>query len=52
MSTTASDLQKEYSMRFSEMAEYRNSVWKVIIDHFLQQKIGKNKSILDLGAGW
>ena len=52
MNTTASDLQKEYSMRFSEMAEYRNSVWKVIIDQFLQQKIGKNKSILDLGSGW
>ena len=52
MSTIASDLQKKYSMRFSEIAEYRNSVWKVIIDQFLQEKIGKDKTVLDLGSGW
>jgi ubiquinone/menaquinone biosynthesis C-methylase UbiE len=52
MTSPASDLQKEYAIRFSQIAEYRNSVWKVIIGQFLQKQIGKNKRILDLGSGW
>jgi len=52
MTSPASDLQKEYAIRFSQMADYRNSVWKIIIDEFLQKRVGENKVILDLGSGW
>ncbi len=52
MAAAANDLQKEYAIRFSEIAEYRNSVWRVIIKEFLQSKIGRDQVILDLGCGW
>lgn len=52
MYATASDLQKEYSIRFAEMAKYRDAVWKVIIDQFLQHKIGKiRQSLIWVPAG-
>ena len=46
------NLKKEYELRFSEMAEYRNSVWKVLIDQFFQRRVGEDQVILDLGSGW
>ncbi len=52
MARTAEDLQKGYEIRFSEISEYRNAVWKLIIGQFLQGKIGQDKVILDLGCGW
>lgn len=52
MNSLSHDLQKEYSLRFSAMESYRNSVWKVIIAQYFQAQIGKDKDILDLGSGW
>lgn len=52
MTSSATDLQKEYAIRFSQIADYRNAVWKILIGQFLQERIGKNKAILDLGSGW
>ncbi len=46
------NLQKEYALRFSKIAEYRNSVWKVLIGQYFQRRIGENQVILDLGSGW
>jgi len=52
MNTIENDLQKEYAMRFSAMAEHRIAVWKVLIRDFFQSRIGSNKDVLDLGSGW
>lgn len=46
------ELQKEYEMRFTGLADYRNSVWKILIEHYFQKIIGSDQTILDLGAGW
>lgn len=45
-------LQKEYALRFSKMADYRNSVWEILVRHYFQKQIGDNQTILDLGSGW
>ena len=50
--TLSNDLQKEYTIRFSKIAAYRDSVWKLLIERFLQRRVGTNKDILDLGSGW
>lgn len=50
--SSPSTLQQEYNLRFSEIAEYRDSVWKVLIDQYFQREFGTNKNILDLGSGW
>lgn len=52
VSAEASDLQKEYAIRFGEMAAYRQRVWKAILAGYLQEKIGADQTILDLGSGW
>ncbi len=52
MNTASQDLQKEYALRFAEMADYRDSVWQIIIGEYLQDRIGTGQAILDLGSGW
>jgi len=52
MSEQALELQKEYALRFSEMAAYRTAVWKILIKHYFQSKIGRDRVVLDLGSGW
>ncbi len=52
MQDTSKELQKEYDLRFSAMAEYRNSVWITLVNKYFQKQIGSDKAILDLGAGW
>lgn len=46
------DLQQGYTLRFSKMAGYRTAIWKVLIDHYFQKRIGEDQVVLDLGSGW
>jgi hypothetical protein len=48
----AKELQKEFEMRFVGSADYRNSVWKILIEHYFQKVVGDDQTVLDLGAGW
>ncbi len=36
----AKELQKEFEMRFVGSADYRNSVWKILIEHYFQKVVG------------
>lgn len=46
------ELQKEYSLRFSRQQEYRNAVWKILTADFFQKLIPPDSTVLDLGCGW
>ena len=52
MDDTSSELQKEYHLRFSTSVEYRNSVWKILINDYFRYYIDHNATVLDLGSGW
>jgi len=46
------NLKKQYELRFSEIQEYRNKVWRTLNKMFFQQYIPENSDILDVGSGW
>ena len=46
------ELQKEYSRRFSVLQEYRNEVWKILTADYFQTLIPPDSTVLDLGSGW
>jgi SAM-dependent methyltransferase len=46
------DLQKQYEIRFSEIQQYRNEVWKILTKSFFQHYIPADSDILDIGSGW
>lgn len=46
------DLAKEYDVRFAPLAEYRDSVWKVLVRRFFQPYVPESGTVLDLGCGW
>jgi SAM-dependent methyltransferase len=50
--TTGCDLKKTYERRFEGRLEYRNLVWRVLVDDFFQQFIPANARVLDLGCGY
>lgn len=52
MESVMDNLREQYHRRFSDLAQYRNEVWKVILSEYLQEKIGRDKVVLDLGCGW
>jgi SAM-dependent methyltransferase len=45
-------LQREYSLRFSPLQEYRNRVWQVLTKKYFQQFVPAKATLLDLGSGW
>jgi SAM-dependent methyltransferase len=45
-------LQDEYQKRFQENENYRDSVWQALCGGFFSRYIGKDSTLLDLGAGW
>jgi len=46
-------LLEEYRLRFEKNANYRNEVWKVIVDKYLGKKhIVSWDIVLDIGCGW
>ncbi len=46
------DLAREYRLRFTTLAPYRNRVWEVLIRDFFQRYVPDDAAVLDLGAGW
>jgi len=47
-----SELSKEYQLRFTEMAEYRDKVWEILTAEFFQSHLMPDSKVLDLGCGW
>jgi SAM-dependent methyltransferase len=45
------ELQKLYEKRFAGMREYRDSVWRVLVDEYFVQWIPARAAVLDLGCG-
>ena len=48
----SSSLSEQYQRRFQASADYRDQVWKKILQLRLQALIGENQTVLDLGCGW
>jgi hypothetical protein len=46
-----SELQKLYQKRFDGMREYRDLVWRVLVDEYFAQWIPARAAVLDLGCG-
>ena len=46
------DLQNIYNIRFSNHEEYRNQVWKILVNEYYKQYINSSDCILDLGCGY
>ncbi len=46
------DLGAEYRERFSDLAPYRDAVWKILTKSYFQQFVPLDGTVLDLGAGW
>ena len=45
------ELQKLYQKRFAGMREYRDLVWRVLVDEYFAQWIPARAAVLDLGCG-
>ena len=46
------ELEREYSLRFSARQKYRNEVWQLLTAEFFQRYIPPASTVLDLGCGW
>jgi SAM-dependent methyltransferase len=46
------ELQLTYLNRFKGMEEYRNRIWKVLVNHFFCKWIPVDSCVLDLGCGY
>ena len=45
------ELQRLYEKRFSGQCEYRNSIWRVLVNNFFAKWIPEEATVLDLGCG-
>jgi hypothetical protein len=45
------ELQKLYPKRFAGMREYRDLVWRVLVDEYFARWIPDRAAVLDLGCG-
>ncbi len=52
MSDKAQDLATIYDQRFAGRQEYRQRVWRVLIDHFFARFVPPAAAVLDLGCGY
>ena len=50
--TTETNLTQIYEKRFSGHEDYRNRVWKILIEEFFFKWITSTDHILDLGCGY
>lgn len=46
------DLEREYRLRFNDIAEYRDRVWQRLTRDFFQAHVPASSVLLDLGCGW
>lgn len=46
------ELQSIYEHRFTTMLQYRNEVWRVLVDSFFQKYVRPTDTVLDLGCGY
>src|SRR5437868_6626875 len=46
------ELQRIYEGRFAGRAEYRQAVWRVLIERVFQPLVRPTDSVLDLGCGY
>jgi SAM-dependent methyltransferase len=47
-----SDLATIYDQRFKGRQNYRNRVWRVLIDDFMQTYVPRDAAVLDIGCGY
>lgn len=45
-------LADEYRRRFEPHSEYRDRVWKVLVENYFQRFVDPRDTVLDLGCGW
>ncbi|HTU43110.1 MAG TPA: class I SAM-dependent methyltransferase [Candidatus Aquilonibacter sp.] len=45
------ELQRLYETRFAGKSEYRNKVWRVLVDEYFARWISAQATVLDLGCG-
>ena len=49
---SSDDVQTIYGQRFAANREYRQKIWRVLIDDFFQELLGTDAAVLDLGCGY
>lgn len=50
--TDQEELSRTYSIRFQGLEEYRNKVWKILVENFFGKWIPADSRVLDLGCGY
>ena len=50
--TDQEELSRTYSNRFQGLEEYRNKVWKILVENFFGRWIPADSRVLDLGCGY
>ena len=50
--TGQEELRRTYSIRFQGLEEYRNKIWKILVENFFGRWIPVDSSVLDLGCGY
>lgn len=50
--TDKEELRRTYSVRFQGMEQYRNRIWKILVNNFFCKWITADSSVLDLGCGY
>src|SRR5204863_7013484 len=48
----SNDLQQIYARRFDPQQQYRNRIWRVLVDSFFQHYIPPGSTLLDMGCGY
>src|SRR5215831_10067028 len=46
------ELSRQYERRFAAQAEYRDRVWRVLVDDVFQRDVPETGAVLELGCGW
>lgn len=49
---SSDDVQTIYGQRFAANRDYRQKIWRVLIDDFFQELLGTDAAVLDLGCGY
>jgi len=46
------ELSRQYERRFAGQADYRDRVWRVLVDNIFQTYVPETGAVLELGCGW